>query len=129
MRNLKKLLPGFRREPKIIAIFSNCQSDCDRLIHHVLRLTSNSPAAGYPIHVYSLEAPLLASACAHVVVDADSRRLYRRAHQELAESWVALSATSWNNIPRGRWLKIICMTLPPFRGIALNENGDYFELK
>ena len=83
----------------------------------------------YPIYVYCLEKPYEAQRCAHVVVDPDPRRLYRRAREELADVWVALSATSWNNRRRGTLMKIIPFTIPPFRGIIGNENGDVFELR
>ena len=59
-----------------------------------------------------MEKPYEGHRCAHVVVDPDSGRLCRRAQAELADSWVALSATSWNRIPRGAWLKLIPFTLP-----------------
>jgi glycosyltransferase involved in cell wall biosynthesis len=126
--NLRKLLPGGKREPKILVVFSNRQEDCDRLIRYLSRRVANSPDTAYPIHVYCLEKPYEAQRCAHVVVDPDPRRLCRRARQELANSWVALSATSWNNIRRGTLLKLIPLTIPPFRGIVGNENGDFFQL-
>lgn len=129
MSMLRKLLPGGKREPKILVVFANRQEDCDRLIRHLARRVANSPVAAYPIHAYCLEKPYEAQRCAHVVVDPDSRSLYRRARRELADSWVALSATSWNNDGRGTLLKLIPFTLPPFRGIVGNENGDFFELK
>ena len=129
MKNLKKLLPGRKREPKVVAVFSNTQLDCDRLIRHVCRLVADSPLAAYPIHVYCLEQPHEAQRCAHVVVDPDSRRLYNRAQRELADVWVVLSATSWNKNPRGTLMKLIPLTIPPFRGIAGNENGDCFLLR
>jgi len=128
MTNLRKLLPGGKREPKILVVFSNRQEDCDRLIRYMSRRVANSPATNFPIHVYCLEKPYEAPRCAHVVVDADPRRLWQRA-QELANSWVALSATSWNNVGRGTRLKLIPLTIPPFRGIVGNENGDIFELR
>lgn len=129
MRNLRKLLPGSKREPKILVVFSNRQDDCDRLIRYLCRRVANSPVTSYPIHVYCLERPYEAQRCAHVVVDPDPRRLFKRAQEELANSWVALSATTWNNVRRGTLLKLIPFTIPPFRGIAGNENGDFFELR
>ena len=129
MKKLRKMLPGGKREPKILVVFSNRQEDCDRLIRYLSRRVANSPATAYPIHAYCLEKPYEAKRCAHVVVDPDPRRLYRQAQQELADSWVALSATSWNNVPHGALLKLIPFTIPPFRGIVGNENGDVFELR
>jgi glycosyltransferase involved in cell wall biosynthesis len=129
MRNLRKLLPGAKREPKVLAVFSNSQVDCDRLIRHLVRMVAGSPVAEYPIHVYCMEKPFEAQRCAHVVVDPDPKRLYRRAEQELSQVWVALSATSWNGRPRGTCLKLMPLTIPPFRGIIGNENGDFFDLK
>jgi glycosyltransferase involved in cell wall biosynthesis len=128
VKNLRKLLPGGKREPKILAVFSNRQEDCDRMIRHLCRATPSNNGAHYPIYVYCLEKPFEAQRCAHVVVDPDARRLYHRAQQELADSWVALSVTSWNNVKRGRLLKLIPLTLPPFRGLIGNENGDFFKL-
>ena len=129
MKNLRKLLPGGKREPKIIAVFSNAQEDCDRLIRYINGWVANTPAAAYPIHVYCLEKPDEADRCAHVVIDPEPRRLYDRAQQELADAWVALSATSWNQHPSGKLMKLIPLTIPPFRGVVGNENGDIFELK
>ncbi len=129
MKRLRKLLPGGKREPKILVVFSNRQEDCDRLIRYLCRRVTNTPSTSYPIHVYCLEKPYEAQRCAHVVVDPDPHSLYRRAQEELADSWVALSATSWNNIRRGTLLKLIPLTIPPFRGIIGNENGDFFELR
>ena len=129
MKNLRKLLPGGKREPKILVVFANRQEDCDRLIRYLSRRVTNSPHNTYPIHAYCLEKPYEAHRCAHVVVDPDQRRLYKRAQEELTSSWVALSATSWNNLGRGTLLKLIPLTLPPFRGIVGNENGDVFNLK
>ncbi len=97
MKNLRKLLPGGKREPKILVVFSNSQVDCDRLIRHLSRHVANSPVAAYPIHVYCQEMPFEAQRCAHVVVKADARSLYQQARKELSDAWVALSATSWNN--------------------------------
>ncbi len=129
MTKLRKLLPGGKREPKILVVFSNCQVDCDRLIRHMVRRVANSPIAAYPIYVYCLERPFEANRCDHVVVDADPRRLYEQAQKELADVWVALSGTSWNHRPSGRLMKIIPLTIPPFRGLVGNENGDFFELR
>jgi glycosyltransferase involved in cell wall biosynthesis len=129
MKNLRKLLPGGKREPKVLVVFSNTQEDCDRLIRHLSRQVANSPGASYPIHAYCLEKPYEARRCAHVVVDPDPRRLYERAHKELADVWVALSATSWNRRSRGTLMKLIPLTIPPFRGIVGNENGDIFQLR
>ncbi len=129
MKNLRKLLPGANREPKLLVVFSNRQEDCDRLIRFLCRHVANSPVAEYPIHVYCLEKPYEGHRCARVVVDSDSRRLYKQAQDDLANAWVALSATSWNNVPRGTLLKLIPLTLPPFRGKVVNENGDIFDLK
>jgi glycosyltransferase involved in cell wall biosynthesis len=129
MTKLRKLLPGAKREPKILVVFSNRKEDCDRLIRHLSRRVANSPVAAYPIHVYCLEKPFEEQRCAHVVVDPNPRSLYRRAQQELANSWVALSATSWNNLRYGTLLKLIPLTIPPFRGLVGNENGDIFELR
>jgi len=128
MKNLKKLLPGGKREPKILVVFSNAREDCDRLIRYMSSQAANSGAA-YPIHVYCLEQPSEAHCCAHVVVDPDPRRLYCRARLELADAWVALSATSWNRRRRAALMKLIPLTIPPFRGIAGNESGDLFQLK
>ena len=128
MKNFLKLLPGGKREPKVLVVFSNSQEDCDRLIRELSRRFATSPVA-YPIHVYSLEKPYEEPRCAHVVVDPDPRRLYRRAQQELSGVWVALSATSWNRRSGGALMKVIPLTLPPFRGIVGNENGDVFDLK
>ena len=127
MTNLRKLLPGGKREPKVLVVFSNTQVDCDRLIRYLSRSLATSPVA-YPIHVYCLEKPYEAQRCAHVVVDPNPGRLYRRAQRELADVWVALSATSWNKRPRGTLMKLIPLTIPPFRGIVGNENGDVFAL-
>ena len=127
--NLRKLLPGGKREPKILVVFANRQEDCDRLIRYLSRRVTNSPHNTYPIHAYCLEKPYEAHRCAHVVVDPDQRRLYKRAQEELTSSWVALSATSWNNSGGVRCSKLIPLTLPPFRGIVGNENGDVFNLK
>ena len=128
MKNLKKLLPFGKREPKVLAVFSNSQEDCDRLIRYINRWVGNTPAAAYPICVYCLEKPNEAQNCARVVVDPDPRRLYDRAQQELAAEWVALSATSWNHRPGGTLMKLIPLTIPPFRGVVGNENGDIFDL-
>src|SRR5689334_8114821 len=116
MTNLWKLLPGSKREPKILVVFSNRQQDCDRLIRYMARPVANSAggnsqASAYPIHVYCLEKPYEARRCAHVVVDPDPRSLCRRAHAELANSWVALSATAWNRVGRGARLKLIPLTI------------------
>jgi len=129
IRNLKKLLIGFRGEPRILVVFSNCRADCDRLILHLSRLTANTPAAHYPLHIYSLEKPTEAPAGAHVVIDSDARRLFFRAQQELSGAWIAISAAAWNRHPRGATLKLIPLTLPPFCAIIGNENGDYFHLE
>jgi glycosyltransferase involved in cell wall biosynthesis len=128
LRFLKTLLRRSRSRPKILAVFSNCQLDCDRLILHLLRSTANSPAAAYPIHVYCLETPLEAHRCAYLAIDCDSRRLFQRARKELADVRVELSVTSWNHRPRGTLIKILPLTIPPFRGIIVNENGDLFYL-
>ncbi len=129
MKNLSKLLPGGKREPKVVVVFSTAGVDCDRLIRHLCRRFAKTPVAAYPIHVYCLETPLEAPRCANVVVDRDSRRLYARAQEELAGVWVAFSATSWNNRRGGTLMKLIPLTMPPFRGIVGNENGDVFDLK
>ncbi|HEY3836203.1 MAG TPA: glycosyltransferase family 4 protein [Bryobacteraceae bacterium] len=125
---MRKLLPGGKREPKVLAVFSNRQQDCDRLIRYLSRRVGDSSAAAYPIHVYCLEKPYESQRCARVVVDPDPGRLYRQARSELAEVWVALSATSWNGVSQGTRLKLIPFTFPPFRGIVGNENGDFFPL-
>jgi glycosyltransferase involved in cell wall biosynthesis len=128
MKNLKKLLPGGKREPKVLVVFSNAQADCDRLIRYMSRQAANLPVP-YPIYVYCLEKPYEAQRCEHVVVDPDPLRLYDRAQRELANVWVALSATSWNNRSRGTLMKLIPLTIPPFRAIVGNENGDFFALR
>ena len=129
MKNLRKLLPGSKREPKILVAFSNRQVDCDRLIRYLARTAAKTPGHSYPIHAYCLEEPLESRRCEHVVVDSNSWRLYRKAQQELANSWVALSATSWNGVRRGGLLKLIPLTIPPFRAVIGNENGDFFQLR
>ena len=63
-----------------------------------------------------------------MVVNPDPRSLYRQAQVELADVWVALSATSWNHVRRGNLIKLIPLTIPPFRGVVGNENGDFFSL-
>src|ERR1035438_8342455 len=127
MRNLRKLLPGAKREPKVVVVFANRQEACDRLIRHVRRRQA-AEGTTYPIYAYCLEQPHEAQRCARVVVDADPRRLYRQAQVELADVWVALSATTWNHVSRGTLIKLIPLTIPPFRGVVGNENGDFFPL-
>ena len=45
MKNLKKLLPGGKREPKVLVVFSNSQQDCDRLIRYMSRHVANLPVS------------------------------------------------------------------------------------
>ena len=42
MKSLKKLLPGGKREPKVLVVFSNSQEDCDRLIRYMSRHVANA---------------------------------------------------------------------------------------
>jgi len=128
MNQFRKLLPGGKREPKVLVVFANRRDDCDRLIRHFSRVAS-SPASAYPIHVYCLEKPFESQRCARVEVDPDPRRLARLAREQLSDCWVALSATAWNRDPKGASLKLLPLTLPPFRGIVINENGDVFQLR
>jgi glycosyltransferase involved in cell wall biosynthesis len=128
MWQFKKLLPGSKREPKIFAVFANRQEDCDRLIRYLHAFRARSPSAEFPIHVYSLEEPAEWRRCEYIVVDHDARRLFQRAQQDLSDVWVALAATTWNRHPRGMLTKLIPLTLPPFRAIVLNENGDVFPI-
>jgi glycosyltransferase involved in cell wall biosynthesis len=129
VKNLRKLLPGAKRDPKVVAVFSNRQADCDRLIRHVSRGLSNTPFADCPIYVYCTEQPYETRGCTHVVVDPDPDHLYARAQEELSEVWVALSATSWNGVRYTTNLKLIPLTIPPFRVVICNENGDFFALR
>jgi glycosyltransferase involved in cell wall biosynthesis len=129
MKNLRKLLPGGKRDPKLIVVFANRQQDCDRIILYLIRTITTSRVANYPIHAYCLEKPYEAHRCAKVTVDPDPSRLYHQAQRDLADAWVALSAVSWNGVRVGALVKIIPFTLPPFRGIVGNENGDFFPLR
>jgi glycosyltransferase involved in cell wall biosynthesis len=92
-------------------------------------MVAGSPVADYPIYVYCVEKPFEAQRCEHVVVEPDAKHLCRIAARELSQVWVALSATSWNGRPGGLGLKLLPFTMPPFRGIIGNENGDFFQFK
>lgn len=83
---------------------------------------------GLPAWLFALVEPdeQTASQCERVVTGTNAFGLWLRAQCVLWREWVALGVADWTG-SRGNWpLKLAPLSLPPFRALLLNENGDFF---
>ena len=71
IENLLKLVPGRKREPKLLVVFSNRRQDCDCLIRFAVHQNAASRMLQYPIQVYCLKQPFETLHCTRVVVNPD----------------------------------------------------------
>ncbi|MGP8245000.1 MAG: glycosyltransferase [Bryobacteraceae bacterium] len=121
---LKKLvrLSG-KGDRKVVAIFGPDAASCHSLVQHVRR-----GSGGIPIWLFTTAVPSgeTCALCERVFVERGSLALLLEAQRQLWTCWVALNAGAWNG-PRGQWpVKLAPLLVPPFRGVLLNRQGDFF---
>lgn len=108
---------------RVVAVFGADTASCDSLVQHVRRGTG-----GIPIWLFTTAVPTgeTCALCERVFVERGSMALLVEAQRQLRGRWVALSAGAWNGAG-GQWsLKLAPLVVPPFRGVLLNRNGDFF---
>ena len=107
----------------MVAIFGADTASCDSLVQHVRRGTG-----GIPIWLFTTAVPTgeTCALCERVFVERGAMALLVEAQRQLRGRWVALTAGAWNGAG-GQWpLKLAPLVVPPFRGVLLNRNGDFF---
>ncbi len=107
----------------VVAVFATSAPCAHAAVLHVRK-----GAPDVPVWLYSSTPPLpqTAELCERIFVQPNSLLLLLTAQFHLWSRWVSLSVGSWTG-DSGRWLvKLAPLTIPPFRAVLLNENGDFF---
>lgn len=120
---ISKLLRALgKSSTKVTAVFAQDRASADLQVSY---LRSNLTL---PIWLFTLEEPSIetASQCASVVTSRSAGALWFHAQQKLWPYQVALALADWNG-KRGGWpLKLAPLTIPFFRALFRNQEGEYF---
>jgi glycosyltransferase involved in cell wall biosynthesis len=107
---------------KKAAVIGSDPISCHRLVLHI-----RQGAPDIPVWLFSTKAPLDETAflCERVVVRRGNLALLYQAQRQLWRCSVALSAGCWTGEPGSVVLKLAPLLIPPFRGVFLNDAGDF----
>jgi len=110
---LAEIVAGIRdaRRPKIIAVFAGTKAEAEYGVRH-----AQAGNTGLPIWVWCAETGAIAG-CDRVFSLAD--------RSEIQAVWPALAIVAWTGRPGAAW-KLQPLFTPPFRVLALNEDGGFF---
>ena len=120
---ISKLLRALgKSSTKVTAVFAEDRRSADLQVSY---LRSNLTL---PIWLFTLEEPLpgTASQCASVVIARSAGALWFHAQRKLWPFQVALALADWNGKPGGLPLKLAPLTIPFFRALFRNHEGEYF---
>jgi glycosyltransferase involved in cell wall biosynthesis len=104
MKSALKRLAGADK-PRIIAVIATTRREVELAIAH-----ARTADAQIPIRAWCAEEGATA----------------RQVRRELRASWPALSIVAWTGRRSNAGLKLVALTVPPFRVAAFNEAGDFF---
>jgi glycosyltransferase involved in cell wall biosynthesis len=116
---LRALLAGLigAHRPKIIAVFGTTRAEVECAIRHARMNTEN-----LPIWAWCAEESAPVAGCERFTAGAGAFR-HRK---DLCQAWPALSIVAWTGKPGCTALKLLPLTVPPFRVVLFNEAEGFF---
>ena len=112
---LGRLLGARRR--KVIAVFAITRAEVECAVRH-----ARAGAVELPVWAWCVENTDPVEGCERFVSGGETARFRR----DLRSVWPALSIVAWTGTRRGFALKLLPLTIPPFRAVIFNEACGFF---